>query len=308
MASSTAPLSLTDLSSQLSSTVERASQYTVAIRARRRIPSSGIIWRDGLIVSASHTVRRDGRVPVTLPNGDSLEATVAARDPETDLVILRAHGLSAPAPRAKSSESAVGSLVLAVGRPGRTPTASFGIVSAAIDGWRSQQGRRVDGVLRLDLSVYDGFSGGPLVSASGGVIGLNNSALAGGAAAALPASVIDSVVDDLLSRGHVSRPYLGVAVHPVTLPPSTVGRLELDRADGLLVLSVADDTPAERAGILVGDVLLEITGTPLTKPASLFDALLATKAGESASVRLVRGGEMTTLTVTPIDRNSGGGR
>ena len=93
MASNTAPLSLVDLSSQLSSTVERASQYVVAIRARRRIPSSGIIWRDGLIVSASHTVRRDGRVPVTLPSGDSVEATVIARDPETDLVVLRADGL-----------------------------------------------------------------------------------------------------------------------------------------------------------------------------------------------------------------------
>ena len=306
MASNSAPLSLVDLSSQLSSTVERASRYVVAIRARRRIPSSGIIWRDGLIVSASHTVRRDGRVPVTLPNGDSVEATVVARDPETDLVVLRADGLPAPATRAESNESSVGSLVLAVGRPGRATTASFGIVSAAIDGWRSHQGRRIDGVLRLDLSVYDGFSGGPLVSASGGVIGLNNSALAGGAAAALPATVIDSVVDDLLSRGHVSRPYLGVAVHPVTLASSTVSQLQLDRADGLVVLSVADDTPAERAGILVGDVLLEITGMPLTKPANLFDALLATKAGESASIRLVRGGKTTTLTVTPIDRNSGG--
>jgi S1-C subfamily serine protease len=293
MASNTAPLSLPDLSSQLSSAVERASQYVVAIRARRRIPSSGIIWRDGLIVSASHTVRRDGRVPVTLPSGESVEATVVARDPETDLVVLRADGLPVPAPRAESNESSVGSLVLAVGRPGRATTASFGIVSAVIDGWRSHQGRRVDGVLRLDLSVYDGFSGGPLVSASGG-------------AAALPTAVIDSVVDDLLSRGHVSRPYLGVAVHPVTLASSTVSQLQLDRADGLVVLSVADDTPAERAGILVGDVLLDITGRPLTKPANLFDALLTTKAGEPVSIRLVRGDKTTTLTVTPIDRNSGG--
>jgi S1-C subfamily serine protease len=308
MASSTAPLSLTDLSSKLSSAVERASQYIVAIRARRRIPSSGIIWRDGLIVSASHTVRRDGRIPVTLPNGDSLEATVVARDPETDLVILRADGLPAPAPRASSNESSVGSLVLAVGRPGRATTASFGIVSATIGGWRTQQGRRIDGVLRLDLSVYDGFSGGPLVSASGGAIGLNNSALAGGAAAALPASVIDSVIDDLLSRGHVRRPYLGVAVHPVTLSSSTVERLKLGRADGLVVLSVADDTPAERAGILVGDVLVEIGDTPIAKPADLFDALLARNPGESVSIRLVRGSEMTTLNVTPVDRSSGGDR
>jgi S1-C subfamily serine protease len=306
MASSPASLSLTDLSAQLSSAAERASRYIVAIRARRRIPSSGIIWRDGLIVSASHTVRRDGRVPVTLPSGDSVEATVVARDPETDLVILRADGLPAAAPRAQSTESAVGSLVLAIGRPGRATTASFGIVSATIDGWRSPQGRRVDGLLRLDLSVYDGFSGGALVAASAGVIGLDNSALAGGGAAALPASVIDSIVDDLLSRGHVSRPYLGVAAHPVTLSSSTVGRLGLDRADGLVVLSVADDTPAARAGILVGDVLLDIKGISLARPADLLDALLAMKAGEAAPIRLVRGGVLKTLNVTPVDRSSGG--
>ncbi|HYV96477.1 MAG TPA: S1C family serine protease [Gemmatimonadaceae bacterium] len=305
MASTTLPLSLTDLSSQLSSTVERASQYIVAIRARRRIPSSGIIWRDGLIVSASHTVRRDGSVPVTLPNGDSLDATVVARDPETDIVVLRADGLPAPAPRAQPAESSVGSLVLAVGRPGRDASASFGIVSASIDGWRAQQGRRIDGVLRLDLSVYDGFSGGPLVAASGGAIGLNNSALAGGAAAALPARVVDSIVDDLLSRGHVSRPFIGIAVHPVMLTESMAGRLNLDRADGLLVLSVAEDTPAGRAGMQVGDVLLEINGTRLTSPAELLDALQATGADESASVRLARASELKTVTVTPIDRNTG---
>jgi S1-C subfamily serine protease len=256
--------------------------------------------------SSSHTVRRDGPVPVILANGESLEATIVARDPETDLVVLRADGLPAPAPRAAPGESSVGSLVLALGRPGRTATASFGIVSAAIDGWRSHQGRRIDGLLRLDLAVYDGFSGGPLVSASGGVIGLNNSALAGGAAAALPTSVIDSVIDDLLSGGHVRRPYLGVAVHPVSLAPLTVSRLHLDRSDGVVVLSVADGTPAEGAGILVGDVLLEIAGTPIAKPANLFDALLATKAGESVAIRLVRGGKATTLTVTPVDRDSGG--
>jgi len=306
MASSTTKLSFADLSAQLSSAVERASQHIVAIRARRRIPSSGIVWRDGLIVSASHTVRRDGRVPVTLPSGDSVDATVVARDPETDLVILRADGLPAAAPRAQAAESAIGSLVLAIGRPGRATTASFGIVSATMDGWRSPQGRRVDGVLRLDLSVYDGFSGGALVAASAGVIGLNNSALAGGGAAALPASVIDSIVDHLLSRGHVSRPYLGVAAHPVTLSSSTVDRLRLDRADGLVVLSVADDTPAARAGILVGDVLLDIKGISLARPGDLLDALLAMKSGEAVSIRLVRGGDLKTLNATPVDRNAGG--
>jgi serine protease Do len=96
-------------------------------------------------------------------------------------------------------------------------TASFGIVSADIEGWRSGSGARLDRVLRLDLAVYDGFSGGPLVAASGGVIGINNSAFARGGAAALPASVVDTVVDELLTRGHIRRPFIGVGVHPVAL-------------------------------------------------------------------------------------------
>src|ERR1043166_1522576 len=173
MSSTTNP-SLTELSAQLSSAVERAARHTVAIRARRRIPSSGVVCGDGLIVSARHTVRRDGTVPITLPGGESAEATVVGRGPNTDLIVLRSKATMTPAPKADAAESAVGSLVLAVGRPGRAATASFGIVSANIDGWRTPQGRRVDGVMRLDLAVYDGFSGGPLVAASGRVIGINN--------------------------------------------------------------------------------------------------------------------------------------
>jgi len=183
---------LVELSSQLAAAIEIAGNSVVAIHARRRIPSSGIVWRDGVIVSASHTVRRDDEMPVTLPNGDSTVATVAGRDPATDLIALRIKGAkSHVAPRADSSSLRVGSLVLAVGRPGRNVSASFGIISAVGEGWRSWQGARIDRVFRLDLSVYDGFSGGPLVDASGAVLGLNNSALARGTPMALPAKAVD---------------------------------------------------------------------------------------------------------------------
>jgi S1-C subfamily serine protease len=300
---SSAP-SLTDFSSQLSGAVERAAQHIVAIRARRRIPSSGIIWRDGLIISASHTVRRDGTVPVTLPNGDSAEAHVVGRDPNTDLILLRADTARDPAPKADPAERRVGSLVLAVGRPGRDVTASFGIVSAIVDGWRTSQGRRVDGVMRLDLSVYDGFSGGPLVSPSGRVLGINDSALAGGGAAALPASVIDSVVDDLLARGHVRRPFIGVAVQPVALSAAVVSRLELASGGALVIISVADESPAERAGLLVGDVLIGVEGRPLARPVDLLDGLANVAEGRSVTIDVLRGGARKTISVTPIDRGA----
>src|SRR5215475_6405598 len=138
---------LAELSSMLSDAVKRAASYIVAIHARRRIPSSGVVWRDGIIVSASHTVRRDGTVRITLPDGNNAEASVVGRDAVTDLVVLRAPDLSlAAAPRAESRASAVGSLVLAVGRPGRNVSASFGIVSAVREGWRTETGDRIDGL------------------------------------------------------------------------------------------------------------------------------------------------------------------
>src|SRR3982075_1170302 len=129
---------LAELSSQLAAAVETAGNSVVAIHARRRIPSSGIVWREGVIVSASHTVRRDDEIPVTLPNGDPTVPPVAGRDPATDLIALRIEGgESHVAPRADSSSLRVGSLVLAVGRPGRNVSASFGIISAVREGWRS---------------------------------------------------------------------------------------------------------------------------------------------------------------------------
>src|SRR5438046_997214 len=237
---------LAELSSQLASAVEAVGNSVVAINARRRIPSSGIVWRDGVIVSASHTVRRDDEIPVTLPNGDSTVATVAARDSATDLIALRVEGTKPyVAPRADLSSLRVGSLVLAVGRPGHNVSASFGIVSAVGEGWRTWQGARIDRVLRLDLSVYDGFSGGPLVDASGALVGLNNSALARGTPLALPAAAVDKVLDELLERGHVHRPFIGVAVQPVALSASLLKQHGLGNDSGSLIVSIAGSSAAE---------------------------------------------------------------
>jgi serine protease Do len=296
---------LAELSSQLASAVETAGNSVVAIHARRRIPSSGIVWRDGVIVSASHTVRRDDNITITLPSGDSISASVAGRDAATDLVALRVKtAKSQVASRADADALRVGSLVLAIGRPGRNVTASFGIVSAVGEGWRTWQGARVDRVLRLDLAIYDGFSGGPLVDASGSVLGLNNSALARGTPMALPASAIDRVLDELLERGHVRRAFIGVAVHPVSLSATLVKQHELPHDTALVVMSVADGAPAEKAGVYVGDVLIEANGQPLRRPTDLLDALSNLGEGESLKLKLLRGGAMKSVSIVPGDRGA----
>jgi len=304
--SAAASSALSELSSQLASAVETAGKSIVAIHARRRIPSSGIVWRDDIVVSASHTVRSDGEISISLPNGDSAKATVAGRDSATDLVVLRIKGPSSvkPAVRADVSSLRVGSLVLAVGRPGKNVSASFGIVSAVGEGWRTWQGARIDRVLRLDLAVYDGFSGGPLVDAGGGVLAINNSALARGTPLALPAPAVDRVVDELLERGHVRRPFIGVAVQPVALSATLAKQHQLSGDAGLLIVSIAEDSPAEKAGILLGDLLLEAAGQRLSRPDDLLDALAATKQNESVSLKVLRGGVLKTVSITPADRSA----
>src|SRR6476661_638196 len=288
---------LAELSSKLSDAVEAAASYTVAIHARRRIPSSGVVWRDGIIVSASHTVRRDGAVRVSLPDGTDAEATVIGRDPATDLVVLRASELSlAAAPRADARASAVGSLVMAVGRPGRTVSASFGIVSSVAEGWRTETGERIEGLLRLDLAVYDGFSGGAVVTTTRAVVGVNNSAFARGMAAVLPVSVVDAVVDELLTRGHRRRPFIGVGVHPVALGAAAVRRYDLADEVELVVVSLSEGEPADTAGLQLGDLIVGVAGKPLARPSDLRDALATVADGASVAVTLLRGGAQQTVT------------
>jgi S1-C subfamily serine protease len=297
---------LQELSSQLAAAVETAGNFVVSIHARRRIPSSGIVWRDGVVVSASHTVRRDDEIPVTLPSGESVVGKVAGRDSATDLVALRVDGTkSFVAPRADASALRVGSLVLAVGRPGRDVSASFGIVSAVGQGWRSWQGTRIDRVLRLDVAVYDGFSGGPLVDPSGAVLGLNNSALARGTPLALPAAAVDKVLDELLEKGHVRRPFIGVAVQPVALSESVVKQHGLEGEAGLLIISIADGSPADKAGMMLGDVLLVANGNALKGPDDLLDALSSVPKNGAVTVKFLRGGAIKSAAITPADR---GGR
>lgn len=295
---------LSELSSQLTSAVQTAGNSIVAIHARRRIPSSGIIWRDGVVVSASHTVRSEGEISITLPGGESAKATIAGRDAATDLIVLRIKGNASvkAAPRAGASPPSVGTLVLAVGRPGKNVSASFGIVSAVGEGWRTWQGARIDRVLRLDLAVYDGFSGGPLVDAGGSVLAINNSALARGTPLALPAPAVDRVVDELLERGHVRRPFIGVAVQPVALSAAVAKQHQLSGDAGLMIVSIADNSPAEKAGILLGDLLLEAGGQRLSRADDLLDALSATRQDEALSFKVLRGGVLKTVSITPTDR------
>jgi S1-C subfamily serine protease len=302
------PSALRALSDDLASAVERASRSIVAIHARPRIPASGIYWRDGIVVAASHTVRRDQDIPVVLPDGSRAQARVVGRDGGTDVAVLRfdtnasATALT-PADQAPADALRVGTLVLAVGRPGDAGvSASLGVVSAVGDRWRTWSGGEIDRFVRLDLNVYDGFSGGPLIDADGRVLGMNCSAHARGAPLTIPSTTVDRVIDALLTRGHVARAYLGVAMQPVRLTRSVAERLQLADNGGVLVVMVESDSPADRAGLLVGDVIVAAAGVSVGEPQDVAELLGAERVGSALELTVIRGGEKRPVNVTVGER------
>jgi S1-C subfamily serine protease len=289
---------LAGLSDALADAIERAAGYTVRVNARGRHGASGIAWSDGVVLAADHTIERDEDITMSLPDGSEVPATIAGRDPGSDLAVLRVESSLTPAPRA--GEPRVGHLVVAVGRPGGSGVgASLGIVSAVGRTWRSRGGARIDGFIRPDLTMYPGFSGGPLVDISGAMIGINTSAL-GSAALTIPATAAGAIVEQLLAHGRLRRGYLGLTSQPVRLPDAIA--TTAGQETGLLVIGVEPDSPAELAGAIIGDILVAIDDQPLRDTDDLRSALRAELTGRPATLRLLRGGVARELTVTIGER------
>lgn len=295
---------LQSLSDDLAAAVERAARSVVAIHARQRIPSSGIVWKPGVVVAASHTVKHDRDVAVTLPDGSRGSAAVAGRDGGTDIVVLRLEGAS-PEPAALAPDDAlrVGALALAVGRPGdEGVTASLGLLSAVGGAWRTWAGGEIDRFVRLDLAVYDGFSGGPLVDAQGRVLGMNCSALARGMPVTIPGATVSRVVEALLTSGRVARGWLGVAMQPVRFAPAMAERAGVGGGRGVLLVQVEPEGPAERAGLLLGDVVVSIDGTAIEGPEDVVPYLGSDRVGKALRVVVVRAGARHEASVVVGER------
>jgi S1-C subfamily serine protease len=308
MSPSATPGVLQTLSDELAGAVERAGRSVVAIHARRRIPSSGIHWRPGVVVAASHTIRRDDDIAVTLAGGERASAELAGRDASTDLAVLRLDARDVAPARLAPPELTIGQLVLALGRPGRDVTASLGIISALGDEWRTMTGGRIDRFVRLDIAVYDGFSGGPLVDAAGRVLGVNTSGLGRASALTIPVSTVERVASQILERGSVRRGYLGLALQPVRLHESLARSLGLASPAGLMVIGIEEKGPADAAGLLPGDVLVAVDGEPVSDPSELLGLLGPERVGQRVSARVVRAGKSQTVTIDVGERPSGRGR
>src|SRR5215510_3704472 len=208
------------LSRDLADVVEQVSPAVVAVNARRSLSSSAVYWREGVVVTAAHTLRRTEDISVILANGQTVAATFAGADPSTDLAVLRIDGANLSPPRfGDTAELRVGHMVIAVGRGAqRGLNATLGIVGVLSGQWRSSRGGLVEQFIGLDLALHPAAAGGPLVDAHGRVLGINTLGLSGSMALTIPASTVNRVVPYLLEKGHLGRGYLGLGMYSIPLP------------------------------------------------------------------------------------------
>jgi S1-C subfamily serine protease len=295
---------LSQVSDTLADAVEAAGAYVVAVNARRRAPATGIHWRAGTVVTADHVVEREEGITLQAPGGEKIQATLAGRDPTTDIAVLTCDKNSLPGPpEHPASTPRPGQLVVAVGRPGDAGlSVSFGAVSSVGSEWRTWAGGRIDQLIRPDVTFYPGFSGGPLIDVSGGLLGMNTSGLSRGLPLSIPVVTVARVVDQLAKGGRIARGYLGVRMQSVDLPDAVKAQLELDDKRALLVVGVEPKGPAEQAGLFVGDILVSIEGRPVSESDAVQAILDPETVGKSVTLRIVRGGEEKRVAVTVAAR------
>ena len=294
---------LVEFSNAMANAVAKAGAATVLVSARHRMPASGIVYASDWVVTANHVVEVDEGISVMLEDGTEIEASVAGRDPTTDLAVLH---LAHPAPAVATSvaqEARVGQLVLALGRPSPNGIeASLGVVSSVGGPVRTRRGALLERYLRTDTISYPGFSGGPLIDASGSVVGMNTSGLAHGIALTIPAGLVWQLAESLAQHGRVKRGYLGVRSQSVELSDEAQSALGRQQATGVLVVGVEKNSPASVGGLIVGDILVSLVGSPITDPDELVGLLSGSIVGSPAQVEILRGGQRTTLSIVIGER------
>jgi len=300
MTESTNPLAaFSDHAAQL---VERAAAGVVAVHGGGRRSSSGIHWRSGIIVTAEEVLERDEGIKITLPGGRLVDATLAGRDPTTDVAVLRFQpdGLAA-APTADAAALRAGHVVLAIGNHQGAPVASLGIVAVAGGAWHSLRGGAIDSLIRLDIGLAPAAEGGALVDAHGRVVGM---AVLGPRrrVLAIPTSTIDRVVDQLLAKGHVFRGYLGAGLQPVRLGQAAREAQPAGGGRGILVVSLDPAGPAARAGLMVGDIVTAWNAKPVDRVREIMRFLSPDSVGQTIDLGLLRGGTPTALKIVIGER------
>lgn len=298
---------LSDLSNDLISAVERASASVVTVHGRPRIPFSGVVWRPGLVLTADAALRRDEDLRVTLPGGDTVPATLKGRDAATDLALLACDTGSATAVQFGPDNLKPGQIILTIGRTKDTgPIATMGIVSGVSGEWKTWRGGKLDKFVRLDVGTYPTSDGGAVADTAGNILGVVAAGLSRSSVLAITQSTIERVAEGLFTKGHIGRGYLGIGLQPVAIPQALKQKLAIAQDRGVMALSVEENGPAANAGVLMGDVILSLGEHEIASAEALHAALDPSSVGKQWSVRILRGGALEQVNVTVAERPNRG--
>ena len=294
---------LRDLSNQMADAVERITPALVLVDGRDRQPASGLIYAQDLVLTADHVLERESNVTVQTIDKRTLSAKFVGRDQTSDLAVLRVIGLGQPSQAADTLEyeARVGQLVMAVGfAPNEGPMASSGVVSSIGGPLRAGNGAVLERYIRTDAIAYPGFSGGALIDMQGAVIGMLTTGLINNIALAIPMTIAKTIADALVKEGHIKRGFLGISSQFVQIPPTQ--RAGLSRDYGLLIVKVDDNTPAQKGGILVGDILITLDGHDIRDSEDLQLLLSGERVGKTLPANVIRGNAVQTLQITIGER------
>ena len=299
---------LIDLSNALAETTASAAANVVAVHAESRGSASGVIWRPGIVVTAEHALRRDEEIHATLPDGRVVPATLAGRDPSTDLAVLKcAEASAAVSTFGDATALKPGSLTLVVGRTRASgPVAALGVVSLVAAERRTWTGAALTPYIRLDVGLQPTAIGGAVVDAQGRTVGIATPRFARFGAIAIPARAVDHVVDTLLKKGHIPQGYLGVGLQSVRLPDALRQSLQRAEKTAAIVLEVEPESPANKAGIVIGDILIALAGHPVARLEDVHSQLRGEAIGKPLALKFVRGGATQEVNIVVGERPRGG--
>ncbi len=302
----TTPDILDPYSERVTHAFDLASPAVLHIRARGQ--GSGVIFTpDGYALTNSHVVSGSPHLRASLPDGRDFEATLIGDDPETDIALLRLAGNGLPhAELGRSAHLRVGELVLAIGNPlGFQCTLTAGIISALGRSLRGRSGRLIESVIQTDAPLNPGNSGGPLVSGAGRVVGINTATIlpAQGICFAIGIDTAVDVAMRLMRDGKVRRTRLGIATQTVMLQTRLRRALSLPLPTGALVSEISPESPASRAGLQQGDVLIAFDGIPLAGVDDLHRLLTGDRAGQPTAIEVLRRAERLSVTITPEEKS-----
>ena len=292
---------LRTLSDQMADAVEKVTSALVLVNGRRGQGASGVVYAQDIVLTADHVLEREQDITVVTADNRTLPAQFVGRDRSSDLAVLRVPALNATPATFSETAARVGQLILAVGRTEQDgPMASTGIVSTVGGPLRSQSGATLERYIRTDAIPYPGFSGGPLIDTEGRVLGVLTTGLVNGVPLAIPTNITKGIADTIVKHGSIKRGYLGISSQLVELPPAQRGGRTQE--NGLLIVNVEENSPAQRGGILLGDILVAIDGHAINDSEDLHVVLNGDRVGKTIPVDVIRGNTPQTLQVTVGER------